>query len=61
MFKHCIIHYPADKADLKAVYKEIISLRAAGAVQYVRSRNLNDRQIEALFDSLLENVPHRNR
>ena len=41
------------------IAKEIAAFRCAAAVKYIESLNLNDRQIETLYDALAEDVSHR--
>lgn len=61
MFKKAIIHYPSDKRALAQIGKEIAAFRCAATVKYIESLNLNDRQIEALYASLAEDIAARVR
>ncbi len=56
MFKQAVIHYPADKKALAQIHKEIAAFRCAAAIRYIESLDLNDRQIEALYASLAEDI-----
>lgn len=61
MFKKAIIHYPKDEAALAKINKEIAAFRCDATVSYIKSLNLNDRQIETLYDSLDKEIALRKR
>jgi len=61
MFKKAVIYYPTDEKMLKQIYKDIASFRCAAVAKYIETLNLNDRQIETLFDSLLNDIAARQQ
>jgi len=56
MFKKAIIYYPEDEQALAKIYKEIAAFRCAATVTYIKSLNLNDREIETLYSSLADDI-----
>ncbi|MCL2168574.1 MAG: hypothetical protein FWB74_00950 [Defluviitaleaceae bacterium] len=56
MFKEAVIYYPTDSQALAQVYKELADFCSAAVVRYVRSLKLNNNQIEALYESLKEDM-----
>jgi len=56
MFNQAIIHYPTDENALKQIGKDIAAFRCDAVAKYIETLKLNDRQIEALFAYLSEEV-----
>lgn len=56
MFKQAVIHYPTDEKALAQISKEIAAFRCTATVKYIESLNLNDRQIDALYESLADEI-----
>jgi hypothetical protein len=56
MFKKAVIYYPTDEKALAYIHKEIAAFRLSATVDYIDSLSLNDRQIDALFSSLAEDI-----
>jgi hypothetical protein len=60
MFKQAIIYYPKDEKALAQINKELAAFRCSAAVKYIESLNLNERQIETLFNSLAHDIVTKN-
>ncbi len=56
MFRQAVIHFPTDEKALAQITKEISAFRCAATVKFIKSLNLNDRQIETLYLSLAEDI-----
>ena len=61
MFKEAVIHYPADEDALKKIHKELAAFRCAAAVKYIKSINLNDIQIEALYAGIADEIKKKRQ
>ena len=61
MFKEAIIHYPTDAKALAYISKELAAFRCTAAINYIRSLNLTDRQIETLYAGLAEDIDARKQ
>jgi len=56
MFKNAVIHYPTSDYSMKQINKELAVFRRNATIRYIESLNLNDKQIETLFTSMLNDI-----
>jgi len=56
MFKQAIIYAPKDEKTLKQIHKDLAVFRCSEAVKYIEALNLNDAQIDTLYESLAEAI-----
>ena len=61
MFKQAIIHYPTSESDQKQIAKELASFRCMAVTNYIKSLELNARQIDTLFNSIAEEIASRQQ
>jgi len=56
LFSKAVIHYPSDE-QATAIYKELTAFQCAAVIRHIKSLNLDDGQIEALYASLAKDIP----
>jgi len=61
MFKEAIIYYPTDEKILKQINKDIAALHCVAAVKYMDTMKLDDAQKGAVIDSLISDLPSKQK
>jgi hypothetical protein len=56
MLKQAVIHYPADETALKHIHKELAAFRCSAVVNYIKTLNLTDGQIELLYNDIEKEI-----